>query len=403
VFGGSAWEPTGDGQWYLHLFDPSQPDWNWGNPAVVAEFDSILRFWFDRGVDGIRIDVADTMAKDPVLPDLPLRDGEPVQDKFLGHPFYDQPGVHAIHQRWRAIADSYTSTPHGARVFVAEAWRIPADRLARYVRPGQLHTVFNFEFLMCGWDSRELRAVIDRTMAALGAVGAPATWVLSNHDTIRHRTRYGRDLQDRWASAGAVPCDLAVGRRRARAALLLQLALPGTAYIYQGDELGLPEVEDLPLEALADPTWERSGHTDRGRDGCRIPLPWSGTAPPYGFGPGPGQPWLPQPTDWDTVTVAAQSADPASHLALYTSALIIRRSHPALGDGHLSWDTETSTDDVLSFTRQPGFRCLVNLGAAPVPLPPHQQVLLASEPVTGDRVPPDAAVWLDLHEPDSPG
>jgi alpha-glucosidase len=193
AFGGGAWQQVEDGQWYLHLFDISQPDWNWDNPKVIEEFDSILRFWFDRGVDGFRIDVADSMAKDPALPDVPLHNGEPTREKYVGNPFYDQPGVHTIHKRWRAIADEYADTPQGPRVFVAEAWLSPAERLAQYVRPDELQSAFNFDALRATWDAKDLREVIDHTTENLWAVGAPATWVLSNHDTIRHRTRYGRD------------------------------------------------------------------------------------------------------------------------------------------------------------------------------------------------------------------
>ena len=395
AFGGQAWTRIDDGQWYLHLFDVSQPDWNWDHPKVVEEFDSILRFWFDRGVDGFRIDVADSMAKDSTLPDvIPTPDGEVTRDKYAGHPTYDQPAVHDIHQRWRRIADEYAATPLGPRVFVAEAWLSPADRLAQYVRPNELHSAFNFDALQCPWDAAELREVIDHTTEHFWAVGAPATWVLSNHDTIRHRTRYGRDQKDASMPAGTVPTDLELGLRRARAAVLLELALPGGAYIYQGDELGLPEVEDLPEDVLDDPTWGRSGHTVRGRDGCRVPLPWSGTEPPFGFGTGAGQPWLPQPAGWSSLTAEAQAPDSDSHLNLYKAALRVRHSTEALGEGRLVWDEDTPAG-VLSFTRSPNFRCLTNLSDTPIPLPTHTQVLLASEPLT-DQLPVDATAWLEV-------
>ncbi|NUR97814.1 MAG: glycoside hydrolase family 13 protein [Kribbellaceae bacterium] len=394
AFGGPAWQQIEDGQWYLHLFDISQPDWNWDHPKVIEEFDAILRFWFDRGVDGFRIDVADSMAKDPAMPDVELaHNGDPTHEKYVGHPFYDQPGVHTIHQRWRAIADEYAGTPQGPRVFVAEAWLSPAERLAQYVRSHELHSAFNFDALRAKWDANELREVIDHTTENLWAVGAPATGVLSNHDTIRHRTRYGRKLKDALEGAGVVPTDLELGLRRARAAALLELALPGGAYIYQGDELGLPEVEDLPEDKLDDPTWERSGHTVRGRDGCRVPIPWSGTEPPYGFGTGTGQPWLPQPADWAPLTAEAQAADPYSHLNLYKAALRIRREHPALGEGRLTWDADTP-EGVLSFTRAPGFRCIVNITDTAIPLPPLKKRLLSSAPLTDDELPPDTTVWL---------
>jgi alpha-glucosidase len=303
--------------------------------------------------------------------------------------------VHTIHQRWRAIADEYADTPQGPRVFVAEAWLSPAERLAQYVRPNELHSAFNFDVLQCAWDATALREVIDHTTENLWSVGAPATWVLSNHDTIRHRTRYGRDQKDALQGAGVVPTDLALGLRRARAAALLELSLPGGAYVYQGDELGLPEVEDLPEDVLDDPTWERSGHTVRGRDGCRVPIPWSGSAPPFGFSPGTDQPWLPQPAHWSTLTAESESGDPRSHLNLYKAALRIRRDHPALGEGRLTWD-ENAPAGVLSFTREPGFRCVTNLGEAPISLPAHQKLLLTSEPLADGKLPVDATAWLEV-------
>ncbi|MET1006647.1 MAG: alpha-amylase family glycosyl hydrolase [Propionibacteriaceae bacterium] len=416
MFGGSAWERVVDAdgrpeQWYLHLFAPEQPDWNWDNEAVVEEFDAILRFWFDRGVDGFRIDVADSMAKDPALPDLPLDDrtGSATREKYEGQPFFDQPHVHDILRRWRKIADTYADSPEGPRVFVSEAWLSPAERLARYVRSDELHTTFNFDALACEWKADSLRHVIDATTTAMGEVGAPCTWVLANHDTVRVVTRYGKSVSGtRYTPTGidpggpslfedlsAQPTDVALGRRRARAAALLELALPGGAYVYQGDELGLEEVEDLPDDVLQDPTWLRSGHTVRGRDGCRVPIPWSGDHAPFGFGGPGGQPWLPQPEHWGPLTAAAQDGDPASTLSLYRSALAERRANAALGDGTLTWD-EDAPAEVLSFTREPGFRCIVNLSDSPVEIPAGAEIILASAPVTEASVATDVAVWLRL-------
>jgi alpha-glucosidase len=381
VFGGPAWTRAADGEWYLHLFAPEQPDLDWGHAEVRADFEDLLRFWFARGVDGVRIDVAHGLLKDPAFPDLGA-DGEEIvrPPDRSGHPHWDRDGVHDIYRSWRRVAAEFGPD----RVFVAEAWVDRPDRLARYVRPDELHTAFNFDFLRCAWDPGALRAVIDRTLEALHAVGAPATWVLSNHDVVRHVTRFGRD--------GGEEPDLALGTRRARAALLLMLALPGGAYLYQGEELGLAEVEDLPEDVLADPTWERSGRTRRGRDGCRVPLPWSGTAPPFGF-TGDGTPtWLPQPARWRALTAEAQAADPGSMLHLYRAALAARRDHPALGDGTMTWSPAPA--GVLALAREPGFRCVANLAAEPCDLPAGARVLLASGPLDGDRVPPDTAVWL---------
>jgi alpha-glucosidase len=400
-FGDSAWTrvtgPDGKpGEWYLHLFTPRQPDLNWDNDDVRQEFESILRFWFDRGVDGFRIDVAHGLVKAPGLPDVSLADGEFLRTSDRpDHPHWHQERVHEIYRAWREIADSYAEP----RVFVGEVWADRMAWLAEYVRPGGLHTAFNFDFLRAPWQAGALRDVIDETMTEMSAVGAPATWVLSNHDVVRHLSRYSRPQTSSpsWTRAElfAQPADTALGLRRARAAALLMLALPGGAYIYQGEELGLPEVEDIPEDLLQDPVWLQSGRTDRGRDGCRVPLPWSGDEPPFGFSPprATAAPWLPQPAAWKALTVEAQERDPASTLALYRSALRIRREQCALGDGSLAWD-EASPSEVLSFTREPGFRCVVNLSAEAVALPAHQAILLASSELTTAMLPPDTAVWL---------
>ena len=392
-FGGPAWtrvvEPDGTpGEWYLHLYAPEQPDLNWANPEVRAEFEDVLRFWFDRGIDGFRIDVAHGLAKDPELPDFA---GAPDSVTDGSHPYRDRDEVQEIYQRWRKISDSYP----GERTFVAEAW-VPPHRMANYVRPGRLHTAFNFTFLRAPWIADQLREVIDATLTHVGAAGAPATWVLSNHDVPRHPSRYGRPPQH-WVTGARFrlddPLDEALGDRRARAAALLLLALPGGAYVYQGEELGLTEVEDLPEDVLADPIWVRSGHIERGRDGCRVPIPWSGDRPPFGFGPANGaEPWLPQPADWTGRTAADQTGDPGSMLELYRTALHIRRERPGLGDGGFAWVDDRP--DVLHFRRGSGIRCVVNLSTAPVPLPDAGRVLLTSAELVGGRLPPDTAAWL---------
>jgi alpha-glucosidase len=372
IFGGPAWTQVPDGEWYLHLFAPEQPDFNWNSPAVREEFLDVLRFWFDRGVDGIRIDSAAVLIKDP--------DAQP--DGL--DPYTDRDGVHEIYREWRRVSDTYPG-----RFLIGEVWLPDQERFARYLRPDELHTAFNFDFLACPWEPSALRQVIDATLATHVPIGAPPTWVLSNHDVTRPVTRYGRadtsfDHGDR---KHGMPSDLALGLRRARAAALLAMALPGGVYVYQGEELGLPEVEDIPDSMLQDPIWARSGNTDRGRDGCRVPVPWWGDAPPFGYG---GEPWLPQPPDWRNLTVAAQEPDPASMLNLYRTALRIRRDK--LGDGTLTW--LPLGDEVLAFSRDSGLTCVVNLGAEPVPLPEHQRICLASGPVDGGLLPADTAVWL---------
>ena len=399
-FGGPAWtrviEPDGrPGQWYLHLFAPEQPDLDWTNPEVRTAFAATMRFWFELGVDGFRIDVAHGLAKAAGLPDVGGVVWPPVSGERVEHPHWDRDEVHEIYRDWRALADAYEDP----RVFVAEAWVHNPERLALYVRPDELHTAFNFDFLLTPWQPEPMRDSIDATLRTHAEVGAAPTWVLSNHDTVREVSRYARPQGVRplhkLGDVLALPADPALGRRRARAAALLMLALPGGAYVYQGEELGLPEVEDLPEDALRDPTWTQSGHTERGRDGCRVPIPWSGLKAPFGFSP-PGAsapPWLPQPAAWGELTVEAQAGEPTSMLELYRRALALRREHPALGDGELGW--RPAPAGALAFAREPGFACIVNMSADEVSVPAGARLLIASAPLTGDgRVPPDTTVWL---------
>ncbi|MDQ1288579.1 MAG: alpha-glucosidase [Actinomycetota bacterium] len=403
VFGGPAWqrvtEPDGTpGEWYLHLFDTRQPDLNWSNREVRDEFLDVLRFWFDRGADGFRIDVAHGLVKDDALPDLVYTDESLLgATGFEGHPHWDLPGVHEIYREWRALADTYDPP----KIFVAEAWVTDADRLSDYLRPDELHTAFDFDFVRSPWNADRLRATATASLAAHAKVGAPVVWVLSNHDITRHVTRFGRKQPEgEMPLFGAQgPVDVALGRRRARAALLLELALPGGVYLYQGEELGLEDIEDLPEEVLQDPTWQRSGHTERGRDGCRVPLPWAASGPSLGFGTGPG--WLPAPSSWAELSVERQQDDPDSMLTLYRTALRLRRELPALGSGDgqpLRWLDLGA--DALGFTREPGFSCVINTGPAAVPIP-DGEVLLASAPLDGvgverRMVPADTAVWLRI-------
>jgi alpha-glucosidase len=385
------------GQWYLHLFAPEQPDLNWADEGVRAAFEDTLRFWFGLGVDGFRIDVAHGLAKAPGLPDLGYderdggRSGLLLAEDVDDHPHWDLDAVLDVYRSWRAIADGY-----GGRTFVAEAVVGAPHRVARYVRRDTLHTAFNFAFMKSPWHAGALRAVIDETFDALGAVGAPATWVLSSHDETRVVTRYGRaDTAARDLSLErAEPTDLALGTRRARAAALLLLALPGGAYVYQGEELGLPQVEDLPAEALQDPMVARSGGAVRGRDGCRVPLPWSGQAPPFGFGPPGCVPWLPQPVAWRELTVEAQDADQASMLALYRRALALRGTDARLTGEAFRWLPAPA--EVLLFERAPGLWCAVNLGDRPWSPPASSRVLVTSAPLDASGLQADAAAWLEV-------
>ena len=389
VFGGPAWTRLPDGQWYLHLFDPSQADFDWTNPEVHAHVESILRFWLDRGVDGFRIDVAHGMVKADGLPDADLTLDPNHADTALS-PMWDQPGVHEIHRSWRSLVDTYD----GDRILCAEAWVEPPEALARYVRPDELHQSFNFNFLQTPWDVEALRSSITSSLGHAQAVGAPQTWVLSNHDVVRHATRLGRAgattvVDTLGIGIGDPQPDAGLGLRRARAATALMLALPGSAYLYQGEELGLPEAIELPDDARQDPTWERSGHTIRGRDGCRVPVPWRSDAPGLGFGP-TGRTWLPQPEAYAELAPDRQRGVEGSTLELYRTLLRLRREH-RLGSGSLRWiDGHPSA---LQLTNG-DVTVLCNLGPDPVALPPGASVIAASAPVVEAGVPTDVTVWF---------
>ncbi|MGD8194512.1 glycoside hydrolase family 13 protein [Herbiconiux sp. P18] len=414
VFGGPAWERTVNadgtpGQWYLHLFDRSQPDLDWENPWVRQQFIDILRFWLDRGVDGFRVDVAHGLIKAAGLPDYtpPAGSGSMgggvvgLEPEILANtddpptpPYWAQDGVHEIYRSWHSVLEAY----EGDRVLCAEAWVEPLTKLARWVRPDEMQQAFNFTYLEAGWSASQLRSVIDTSISAFATVGAPSTWVLSNHDVVRHATRLALTAENPQGDglgpdSPGLP-DPAVGLRRARAATAVMLALPGSAYVYQGEELGLPEAIDLPDSARQDPTWFRTHGARFGRDGCRVPIPWEAGRTTYGFGPaGSTASWLPQPADWDDYARDSQEGVAGSTLEMYKAALALRSSY-GLGTGTLEW-LPGYGPDVLAF-RNGRVTVIANVGETPVELPAERpgEVLLASSDVSEAALGPDQAVWL---------
>ncbi|WP_307851944.1 glycoside hydrolase family 13 protein [Williamsia sp. CHRR-6] len=377
IFGGPAWtritEPDGSpGQWYMHIFAPEQPDLNWENEEIFADLQETLRFWLDRGVDGFRIDVAHGMAKPEGLPDMDddQRTGLLINDD--DDPRFNNPGVHAIHRRIRSVLDEYPDA-----VTVGEIWVRDNARFAEYVRPDELHLGFNFRLAETDFDADSIRSAIENSLAAVESVGGNPTWTLSNHDIEREVTRYGNGDQSR-------------GLARARAMILVELALPGTVFLYNGSELGLPNV-DLPDEALQDPVWERSGHTERGRDGCRVPLPWEGTEPPFGFSTA-AETWLPMPAQWSELTAERQLEDVDSTLSLYRMAIELRKTRPEFRGTDIQWYGAPA--GCLAFRRALGrLTCAVNTTDEPVGLP-EGEVLLASAPLIDGMLAADAAAWL---------
>lgn len=386
VFGGPAWTRVPDGEWYLHLFDPSQPDLNWANLEVRSEFLDIMAFWLDRGVAGFRVDVAQGLVKDPGYPDVGNGDEDPLAPPtdVRDHPFWNRPELFEIVAEWRELLDSYHD-----KVMIAEAW-VP-DWVA-YIAPGRYHQAFDFALLQSPWDASTMKGRIAAAVTDSAAVGSVPTWVLSNHDVVRHPTRYGLPAgtaERRWLLDGdRALLDADLGSRRARAALLLVLGLPGSVYLYQGEELGLHEAADLPQEVLDDPVWERSGRTLKGRDGCRVPLPWTAAGSSFGFGTDGA--WLPQPSDWGPLSAESQDGVEGSTLELYREALDLR-SRVLTGDESLEW--LDVGDEAIAFRRGSGVTCLINFGPRPAELPVGE-VLIASGPLTDGKLPADTAVWV---------
>ena len=372
-FGGPAWsrEPSGQ-QWYLHLFAPEQPDLNWWHPEVPKEFERILGFWLDRGADGFRIDVASALFKRRDLADRPV-----IADRVTGAPrsdsvfaIIDQPQLHAVYHRWRQIANRYEPE----RVLVGEIF--DPRRHSQYIVPDQLHMAF--ALIHQPWDAALWRRSIEVMQAALRSPGAEPTWTLSNHDVPRQVTRLGGG---------------ALGRARVKAALLLLLGLPGQVFIYQGEELGLEEV-DVPDDRRQDPFFLRSGGVHKGRDGCRVPLPWRRGEPHAGFST--VEPWLPMPSGWDRLAVDAQAASGESMLAHFRHALAARRGLSGRLGGRVEW--LGAQPGVLAYARD-SLAVACNFSAWPVRLPLAGRLLLGSDPlVTSSRgilhLAPNSAAWL---------
>jgi alpha-glucosidase len=387
TFGGPAWTRVPDGEWYLHAFDSTQPDFNWDHPAVAEMFDDVLRTWFDRGVDGFRIDVAYAMVKAAGLPD--------VDDPSGDNPnLWNQPGVHEIIQRWRKIADSYDLP----RILLGEVWLPPAD-IADYLRPGELHQAFYFDLMQQPFQAAAFEESVRATFVALHHAGGVPTWTLNSHDVHRAVTRYGLVEPEPAPAQSADPnavrtrrrgrVDVGLGSDRATAALLFLLGLPGSVYLFQGEELGLPEVQDLPDEARQDPIWERSGRTERGRDGCRVPLPWAAEEASFGFTA--GTPWLPQPQWFGEFATDRQAGDPASVLHLYRRAVAARGTIDSASA--LDW-IDTGRDDVLAYARG-DVTCVVVFDGEPFDAPSDWgEPILSSRGGVDRRCPAAAAAWF---------
>ncbi len=397
-FGGGAWERVPDGQWYLHLFAVEQPDLDWSHPEVREDFLRTLRFWADRGTDGFRVDVAHMLTKDLSEP-LPTR-AELADIPFDGnHPLLDRDDVHEVYATWREVFDEYDPP----RTAVAEAWVHPS-RFPLYASPKGLGQAFNFDLLEADFDAHQFRTIVTDNLALAARSGSSSTWVLSNHDVVRHATRYGLPRPGRVGEGAGRPSDRhgrawllgdaeqvldrVVGARRARAATLFMAGLPGSAYLYQGEELGLHEVAEISDEQRQDPTFSRRKGLDVGRDGCRVPLPWSTDGPSFGFGTAP--PHLPQPSWMAVHAVSRQEGHPDSTLTFYRQALALRRELVAGED--LTW-VDTGDPDVLRFRRHDAWEVVTTFGAQPYALG-DVDVLVSSRPVVDGILPGEATAWV---------
>jgi alpha-glucosidase len=397
VFGGPAWTRIDDGQWYLHIFDSSQPDFNWGNPEVEKFFHGVLRFWLDRGADGFRVDVAHALIKEPGLPDVEElsssmtgSDSDPKDEK--PHPHWGQEGVHEIIRGFRKVIDEYDN-----RAMAAEAWILPLSKMAKWVRQDEYHQAFNFEYLATEWEAKRLKEVVDESLFEFGAVGAPSTWVLSNHDVIRHVTRLSyKEIPKQGDGIGPdyPQPDEAKGQRIGRAASAFMLGLPGSSYLYQGEELGLPEHTTLESEFRQDPTFFRTNGERVGRDGCRVPIPWEADAPAFGFSE-TGKSWLPQPENYRGYSRDRQQGVAGSTLELYKRLLSLRKSN-ALGDGNLEWVESLCTDSTLAYKNN-SVLVVANFGPDSLALPEGELLVTTQHDLNIEGVlEHDQVAWIKL-------
>ena len=396
VFGGNAWTRTTNpdgtpGQWYLHIFDSSQPDFNWENPKVTDLFEDILSFWLDKGVDGFRIDVAHGLVKEVGLPDVKIGATHVVDE--TEHPFWGQEGVHDIIRGWRKLLNRYED-----RAMCAEAWVLPLSRMAKWVREDEYHQTFNFGYLETPWDRNAIEKVVAESLREFGKVGAPSTWVLSNHDTIRHTSKYGVPsipLHGQGIGPNSEQPDEAMGLRKARAASAFMLGLPGGAYIYQGEELGLPEHTMLEGKYRQDPTWFRTNGEKVGRDGCRVPLPWEANGgPSFGFNT-TGKSWLPAPESFKRYARDAQEGIAGSTLELY-KRLIKERKEFAMGSGEFRFAPEYSSDSTLGYINN-GVLVISNFGPDSVNVPAGKLLVTTQHDLTVEGVlEHDQTAWIKL-------
>ncbi|WP_040494617.1 alpha-amylase family glycosyl hydrolase [Ilumatobacter nonamiensis] len=416
AFGGSAWtRPSADdSQWYLGTFTPHQPDFDHTNPDVQAMFAEVFEFWFDRGVEGFRVDAISPVGKHPELPDAPpVPEGTGMLQVTWENPYtVFRPEGHDVWRQFRATIDTYMDAhPDRDLTMVAEAYMNGRpDLMAAFVNDEQFHQAFAFDLLLSPWDKTEMERAIGDTLDLMDA-GSTPTWTLNNHDVQRVVTRLGRDnatdpstVTNNALESVATSVDIAVGLRRARAMITLAMAMPGSIYLYMGEELGLPEVLDMPDDRRQDPVFITTNGERLGRDGCRVPLPWTDDpSTNFGFSASPdaSEPWLPQPEWWGEVAVDVVDQQDDATLDLYRE-LIAARRELAVPEGLGAMVLDLG--DGLVAVRRGKLIAVTNVTATPIALDSdHDEGIADAMPVfasepdelhTPGVIPPDSTIWF---------
>lgn len=421
AFGGPAWtrvdEGVDDSQWYLHTFAREQPDLDHTNPDVQRLFVEIFEFWFDRGVEGFRVDAVSGVGKHPDLPDQPPvgPDAGVLDVTWLNPYLVFRPEGHDVWRRFRTSVDAYMERhPDRELMMVAEAYAVRRPEIVRaFTAPDQFHQMFSFDLMMTPWEKHSIeRAMLD-PLAILQETGVAPAWTLNNHDIQRIVTRLGRGDAHRpesWTNnnlaLSRADVDIALGERRARAMASLIFALPGSLYLYQGEEFGLPEVFDIPDERREDPVFERTGGAEIGRDGCRVPLPWTDDVrSSYGFSV-PRQdgcveePWLPQPAGWGDRSMTSLDGIESSTLGLYRKLGDARSLHASTQP----LDAEpVELGAGLVGVRRGNLLVIVNTTTDPIELDTNRDGLASAEPVfvsepdemlTPGVIPANSTIWF---------
>jgi alpha-glucosidase len=345
TFGGSAWkyDPT-TGQWYYHYFYPEQPDLNWRNHAVKRSMFNLTRFWYQRGVAGFRLDAVSTLFEDPDLKDNPTLPGTNAFGDPNTEELYNDklPEVHDVLRELRTVADEHDA------VLIGETWTKHMDELALYYgqHGDELQMPMDLMFTTVNkLSAPEFRAQI----AAVNSAGGWPVFVISNHDIVRSYVRYGDGMHN---------------DQIAKLMAALYLTLRGTPIMYYGEEIGMTNTDPTRKEDVKDPIGKLGWPVEKGRDGERTPMQWSGGV---NAGFSGGRPWLPVPASAKQYNVVSESKDPDSILNFYTRVLALRHREDALIDGEYVALNESDPNVLAYLRRSPQETVLVALNMSGAP------------------------------------